>query len=103
MLSIWGGLALGLLLLALTWDLPRTDLALSATRRAGVTLEAADGRVIATSGDVHGEIVRLRLEVVVAVSVSNLSPVGKVRMRSMSGPTHQTFPRLSAEWSTFSR
>lgn len=60
MLSIWGGLALGLLLLAMTWDLPRTDLALSATRRAGVTLEAADGRVIATSGDVHGEIVRLR-------------------------------------------
>ncbi len=57
--AIWGGLALAALLLALTWDLPRTDLALSATRRPGITLEAADGQVIATSGDVHGQIVRL--------------------------------------------
>ncbi|PWS37983.1 transpeptidase-transglycosylase [Falsiroseomonas bella] len=60
LLLVWGGVALGALLLVLTWDLPRSDLALSATRRPGVTLEAADGRVIATSGDVHGEIVRLR-------------------------------------------
>jgi penicillin-binding protein 1A len=60
LLSVWGGIALGALLLVLTWDLPRSDIALSATRRPGVTLEAADGRVIATSGDVHGEIVRLR-------------------------------------------
>jgi penicillin-binding protein 1A len=58
--AVWGGLALGALLLFLVWDLPRTDLALSQTRRPGVTLEAADGRIIATSGDVHGEIVRLR-------------------------------------------
>jgi penicillin-binding protein 1A len=60
LLTIWGGVALGALLLFLIWDLPRTDIALSATRRPGVTLEAADGRVLATSGDVHGEIVRLR-------------------------------------------
>ncbi|WP_270939119.1 transglycosylase domain-containing protein, partial [Falsiroseomonas oryzae] len=60
LLGIWGGVALGALLLVLTWDLPRTDIALSTTRRPGVTLEAADGRVIATSGDVHGQIVRLR-------------------------------------------
>jgi penicillin-binding protein 1A len=59
LLSVWGGLALAALVLALTWDLPRSDIALSQTRRPGVTLEAADGRVIATSGDVHGEIVRL--------------------------------------------
>ncbi|MGG5810759.1 transglycosylase domain-containing protein [Falsiroseomonas sp. CW058] len=60
LLAIWGGLALAALVLALTWDLPRADIALSQTRRPGVTLEAADGRIIATSGDVHGEIVRLR-------------------------------------------
>lgn len=60
LLSVWGGVALGALLLVLTWDLPRTDIALSQTRRPGVTLEAADGRIIATSGDVHGQIVRLR-------------------------------------------
>ena len=60
LLTIWGGVALGLLLLAVTWDLPRTDIALSQTRRPGVTLESADGRIIATSGDVHGQVVRLR-------------------------------------------
>jgi penicillin-binding protein 1A len=60
LLTIWGGVALGAGLLFLIWDLPRTDLALSTTRRAGVTLEAADGRIIATAGDVVGDIVRLR-------------------------------------------
>ncbi|MGG5820142.1 transglycosylase domain-containing protein [Falsiroseomonas sp. HW251] len=60
LLSVWGGIALGALLLVLTWDLPRTDIALNQTRRPGVTLEAADGRVIATSGDVVGDVVRLR-------------------------------------------
>jgi penicillin-binding protein 1A len=57
---VWGGVALGAVVLFLIHDLPRTDIALSATRRPGVTLEAADGRVIATAGDVHGGIVRLR-------------------------------------------
>ncbi len=60
LLGTWGALAVAAVLLVLVWDLPRTDLALSQTRRAGVTLEAANGTVIATSGDVHGEIVRLR-------------------------------------------
>jgi penicillin-binding protein 1A len=59
LVSVWGILALGAALLVLTWDLPRTDIALSQTRRAGVTLEAANGTIIATSGDVHGQIVRL--------------------------------------------
>jgi penicillin-binding protein 1A len=60
LLTVWGGVGLGALLLVLTWDLPRSDIALSQTRRPGVTLEAADGRIIATSGDVHGQAVRLR-------------------------------------------
>jgi penicillin-binding protein 1A len=60
LLTVWGGVGLGALLLVLTWDLPRTDIALAQTRRPGVTLEAADGRIIATSGDLHGEAVRLR-------------------------------------------
>ncbi len=59
-LGIWGGLALGVLVLILTWDLPRPDLALNQTRRPGVTLTALDGRIIGTSGDVYGEVVRLR-------------------------------------------
>lgn len=60
LISIWGSVALGIGLVALTWDLPRTDIALTQTRRPGVTLQASDGRVIATSGDVYGEIARLR-------------------------------------------
>ena len=60
LLLVWGGVGLAGFLLFLIWDLPRTDIALSATRRPGVTLEASDGRIIATSGDVHGAVVRLR-------------------------------------------
>ncbi|MGX9964685.1 transglycosylase domain-containing protein [Roseomonas sp. F4] len=60
LLGIWGALAVAAVLLVLIWDLPRTDIALSQTRRAGVTLEASNGAIIATSGDVHGEVVRLR-------------------------------------------
>lgn len=58
-LSIWGALALGALLLFFTWDMPRPESALAATRRPAVTLTAADGRMIATSGDLYGETLRL--------------------------------------------
>ena len=60
LLLVWGGVGLAGFVLLLIWDLPRTDIALSTTRRPGVTLEASDGRILATSGDVHGDIVRLR-------------------------------------------
>ncbi len=60
LLLVWGGVGLAGFVLVLIWDLPRTDIALSTTRRPGVTLEASDGRILATSGDVHGDIVRLR-------------------------------------------
>lgn len=59
LLLIWGGLALALLLLVFAWDLPRPEEALATTRRPSVTLEAADGRLLATSGDLYGEAVRL--------------------------------------------
>ncbi|HEY4250829.1 MAG TPA: transglycosylase domain-containing protein, partial [Roseomonas sp.] len=58
-LTVWGVLALGGLLLFFTWDMPRPDSALAATRRPSVTLTAADGRLIATSGDLYGETLRL--------------------------------------------
>jgi penicillin-binding protein 1A len=57
---VWGGLAVGVLLLVLAWDLPRPEEALETTRRPSVTLEAADGRLLSTSGDLYGETVRLR-------------------------------------------
>ena len=60
LLTVWGGLALGAALLWFAWDLPRPEAALAATRRASVTLLAGDGRLIATSGDLYGETLRLR-------------------------------------------
>jgi penicillin-binding protein 1A len=59
LLSVWGGLALGAGLLFFTWDMPRPEEALVATRRPSVTLEATDGRLLSTSGDLYGERVRL--------------------------------------------
>ena len=59
-LSIWAAIGAALLLLALVWDLPAPEKALSATRRPSLTLEAMDGRVIATQGDLYGEALRLR-------------------------------------------
>ncbi|MBO1075237.1 PBP1A family penicillin-binding protein [Roseomonas marmotae] len=59
LLGVWGGLGLGGLLLFFTWDLPRPEEALAATRRPSVTLQASDGRLLATSGDLYGERVRL--------------------------------------------
>ncbi len=58
--TIWGGLALAALFIVFAWDLPRPDEALGTTRRPSVTLESADGRLLATAGDLYGEPVRLR-------------------------------------------
>ena len=58
--GIWGGIALALLLLVFAWDLPRPDSLPAATRRPAVTLLAADGAVLASQGDLYGEVVRLR-------------------------------------------
>ncbi len=60
LLSIWGSIGLGLVLLFFAWDLPRPEVALAATRRPSVTLLAADGSLLATQGDLYGETVRLR-------------------------------------------
>jgi len=59
-LSVWGMVAGFLALLWFAWDLPRPEDALGATRRPSVTMLAADGALLATSGDLYGETVRLR-------------------------------------------
>ena len=81
-LSIWAAIGAALLLLALVWDLPAPEKALSATRRPSLTLEAMDGRVIATQGDLYGEALRLR-RLPISSRVAGASS-GGVRRRSAS-------------------
>lgn len=57
--GLWLFLALGGVLAWLAWDLPHPADALEATRRPGVTLLDAEGGVIARSGDIYGETVRV--------------------------------------------
>lgn len=56
----WGLIVGFLAVLFLAWDLPRPEEALAQTRRPSVTLLASDGSLLATSGDLYGETVRLR-------------------------------------------
>lgn len=59
-LAIWGAFALATVLLWFTWDMPRTDSALEHQRRPSVTLQASDGGLLGTQGDLYGETMRLR-------------------------------------------
>ena len=58
--AVWGGLAASLVLLWFAWDMPRPEAALAATRKPSVRLVAANGALLATGGDLYGELVRLR-------------------------------------------
>lgn len=58
--TIWGTLALAALLLFFTWDMPRVDRVLEEQRRPSVTLQTAEGNLLATQGDLFGETLRLR-------------------------------------------
>jgi penicillin-binding protein 1A len=58
-LGIWGALALGLLLLWFSRDLPRPEDALDAVRRPSLVLQDQSGAVIATYGDIVGDPLRL--------------------------------------------
>ncbi len=53
--GIWGGLALGVLVLWFARDLPRPEDALAAVRRPGLVLRDRAGRPLASFGDVVGE------------------------------------------------
>lgn len=58
--TLWSTLLLGGVLAWLAWDLPHPAAALEATRRPGVTLLDTEGGVLARSGDLYGETVRVR-------------------------------------------
>ncbi len=57
--AIWGGLALGALLVWFARDLPRPEAALDAARRPGLALQDTSGHTFATFGDIVGEPLRL--------------------------------------------
>jgi penicillin-binding protein 1A len=59
-LGVWGLVVGFVALLFFAWDLPRPEDAMATTRRPSVTLVAADGALLSTSGDLYGETVRLR-------------------------------------------
>jgi penicillin-binding protein 1A len=59
-LAVWGLVVAFVGLIFFAWDLPRPEDALGATRRPSVTMVAADGALLSTSGDLYGETVRLR-------------------------------------------
>ncbi len=58
--AVWGLVAAFAGLIYFAWDLPRPEDALGTTRRPSVTMVAADGALLSTSGDLYGETVRLR-------------------------------------------
>jgi penicillin-binding protein 1A len=60
MLVVWGGLVGASVLLWFAWDMPGPEAALAATRRPSVRLVASNGALLATEGDLYGEVVRLR-------------------------------------------
>jgi penicillin-binding protein 1A len=60
LLVIWGGLAFAALLLFFAWDMPRADRVLEQQRRPSVTLQTTEGGLLATQGDLFGEVLRLR-------------------------------------------
>lgn len=57
--TVWGAVALAVLLLWFARDLPRPETALDAARRPGLTLLDRNGQVFATFGDVVGDPLRL--------------------------------------------
>jgi penicillin-binding protein 1A len=59
-LGIWGLVALGGILLWFGHDLPDTARLTHSTRKAGVTLLARDGSILATYGDLYGNFVELK-------------------------------------------
>ncbi len=58
-LSIWGALIGGAVVLWFARDLPRPESALDAVRRPSLTLQDRSGQIFATFGDVVGESLRL--------------------------------------------
>ncbi len=55
--AIWGGLAVGLVALWFTWNLPNPDTAITTPRRPAILLRDPAGQLVARFGDVAGRVV----------------------------------------------
>ena len=60
MITVWGGLAIALLLLWFTWDMPRPSSGIATLRRPSLVLTDEYGRTFTHFGDLSGSILTLR-------------------------------------------
>jgi penicillin-binding protein 1A len=60
MVTVWGGLAVALLLLWFTWDMPRPSSGVATLRRPSLVLTDEYGRTFTHFGDLSGSILTLR-------------------------------------------
>jgi penicillin-binding protein 1A len=60
MTTVWGGLAIALVLLWFTWDLPRPSAGMAALRRPSLVLTDMSGRPFTHFGDYSGSILKLK-------------------------------------------
>jgi penicillin-binding protein 1A len=60
MVTVWGGLAIALLLLWFTWDMPRPSSGMATLRRPSLVLTDSAGRTFTHFGDLSGSILTLR-------------------------------------------
>jgi penicillin-binding protein 1A len=60
MVTVWGGLAIALLLLWFTWDMPRPSSGVATLRRPSLVLTDEYGRTFTHFGDLSGSILTLR-------------------------------------------
>ena len=60
MITVWGGLAIALLLLWFTWDMPRPASGIATLRRPSLVLTDEYGRTFTHFGDLSGSILTLR-------------------------------------------
>lgn len=59
-IGIWGSMALAAVTLWFVHDMPRVDAPLAQIRRPAAAVLAADSTLLATQGDMFGEVIRLR-------------------------------------------
>ena len=60
MVTVWGGLAIALLMLWFTWDMPRPSSGIATLRRPSLVLTDEYGRTFTHFGDLSGSILTLR-------------------------------------------